>query len=456
MAQIKFKDEAFEQIENVEKGRTSPSASSEDVHDEKLAARIRQRVDWRLIPALGAMYGISLMDRKNVSNAAIAGMLTDLRMSRGMAYNLVNLCFFITYVICQPFMIIICRKVGPRWFLPGICIMWGAVIIGFGFTKTWGGLVPLRLVLGLLESGYFPGCLYLLSCWYTKFEVAKRYSVFYFVGSIASAMSGILAYGLQQMEGVQDIRGWLKPSWGFLKPHEIDCIIARLNADRGDVEAEKFSWKRFLEAGKDIYIYGFALILLFVTTISYGFAFTLPIILSTKLKFSMAMSQCLGAPPYAASGFLMYGAAWFSDKYQTRGPVLVFLCLVSLIGVPIMGFVENPWGQYVGVFISVAGTNSAIPAVMAYQANNIRGQWRRAFCSATLTGIGGIGGIAGALIFRTEDAPNYVPGFAACMACNVLVILIVIVMTWYFKKCNAQADRGERVLLNDATFRFTI
>jgi sugar phosphate permease len=93
------------------------------------------------------------MDRKNVSNAAIAGMLTDLSMGRGMKYNLVNLSFFITYVLCQPFMIIICRKVGPRYFLPGICIAWGAVIIGFGFTKAWSGLVPLRLVLGLLESG---------------------------------------------------------------------------------------------------------------------------------------------------------------------------------------------------------------------------------------------------------------------------------------------------------------
>jgi hypothetical protein len=86
---------------------------------------------------------------------------------------------------------------------------------------------------------------------------------------------------------------------------------------------------------------------------------------------------------------------------QTRGPVLIFLCLVrrpytsdlaialtvvliqvSLIGLPIMGFVKNPWGKYAGVFITVSGTNSAIPSVMAYQANNIRGQWRRAFCSA--------------------------------------------------------------------------
>jgi hypothetical protein len=48
-------------------------------------------------------------------------MLVDLRMGRGMGYNLVNLCFFITYVLCQPFMVILCRKVGPRYFLPGMC-----------------------------------------------------------------------------------------------------------------------------------------------------------------------------------------------------------------------------------------------------------------------------------------------------------------------------------------------
>lgn len=39
-------------------------------------------------------------------------------------------------------------------------------------------------------------------------EVARRYSLFYFIGSFASALSGILAYGLMQMEGTNGIRGW--------------------------------------------------------------------------------------------------------------------------------------------------------------------------------------------------------------------------------------------------------
>lgn len=54
---------------------------------------------------------------------------------------------------------------------------------------------------------------------------------------------------------------------------------------------------------------------------------------------------------------------------------------------------------------------------MSYQGNNIRGQWKRAFCSATLVGFGGIGGIAGSLVFRTQDAPGYIPGVSR-PSCN--------------------------------------
>lgn len=113
------------------------------------------------------------MDRNNLPNAAIAGMLVDLNMTTGPGYNLNNMSFFITYIALQPLMIIICRKMGPRIFLPLCCLLWGGLIIGFGFSQTWPTLVPLRLILGTLEAGFFPGCLYLLSCWYSRCEFSQ-------------------------------------------------------------------------------------------------------------------------------------------------------------------------------------------------------------------------------------------------------------------------------------------
>lgn len=42
----------------------------------------------------------------------------------------------------------------------------------------------------------------------TRFDVGKRYSCFYILGSLASACAGILAYGLMQLKGREGLNGW--------------------------------------------------------------------------------------------------------------------------------------------------------------------------------------------------------------------------------------------------------
>lgn len=131
------------------------------------------------------------------------------------------------------------------------------------------------------------------------------------------------------------------------------------------------------------------------------------------MNFSVAASQCLIAPPFALAGIQMTCTSWLGDKYRIRAPILIFNCLVALVGLPIMGFAGSPGVRFFGVFLATSGGNANIPAVMAYQANNIRGQWTRAFASATLVAFGGIGGIAGSLVFRSQDKPDYIPGIWA-------------------------------------------
>lgn len=132
-------------------------------------------------------------------------MTLDLRLDVGARYSIVVLVFFLTYVLLQPPAVVILRKVGPRIFLPAITILWGIVMMCFGFVKDWTQLVPMRLLLGIFEAGFFPGCAYLLSCWYTRYELQKRNAVFYLIGSMASAFAGILAYGLSQMGGLGNL-----------------------------------------------------------------------------------------------------------------------------------------------------------------------------------------------------------------------------------------------------------
>lgn len=78
--------------------------------------------------------------------------------------------FFVPYILFQPPSTILIRKIGPRFHLAIITMLWGAVMIGMGFVKKYHQLVALRAVLGVFEAGFFPSCVYLLSTWYTRCE----------------------------------------------------------------------------------------------------------------------------------------------------------------------------------------------------------------------------------------------------------------------------------------------
>jgi MFS family permease len=146
-------------------------AYSHDVHDisPEEGRKIIRRIDLRLVTTVGVLYCVSLMDRTNLSAAAIAGMTQEL-MLIGNRYSVVTLVFFTTYIVFQPPSTVIIRKIGPRLHLSIITLLWGAVMIGFGFVKKWDQLAALRVVLGVLEAGFFPSCVYLLSTWYTRCE----------------------------------------------------------------------------------------------------------------------------------------------------------------------------------------------------------------------------------------------------------------------------------------------
>lgn len=88
-------------------------------------------------------------------------------------------------------------------------------------------MAVLRVILGCLEAGFYPGCVYLLSTWYPRYELQKRNAVFYLIGSMASAFAGILAYGLMQLNGRAGLEGW---SWIFIVGCSIPNAVPNLRS----------------------------------------------------------------------------------------------------------------------------------------------------------------------------------------------------------------------------------
>ncbi|WPH04103.1 retrograde regulation protein 2 [Acrodontium crateriforme] len=475
--------------------------------------KIIRRVDLRLVLTLGFLYCVSLMDRTNLGIAVVAGMGVDLVLI-GSRYSIITCIFFVTYVLLQPPATVILRKVGPRVFLPSITVLWGITMICFGFTKKWYDMVPLRLVLGIFEAGFFPGCAYLLSCWYPRYDLQKRNAVFYLIGSMSSAFSGILAYGFWHMNGLGNLGSAYGQHYGptkakphapsgilpgiagwrwifimqglitvvvgiigalliadfpekaatkskslaipFLTEKEAAFIVARIEKDRHDAIPEKFDLGTYMRCAADLKVWGFAALFGLTTTCTYAIAYFLPIILYDGMGFSLAAAECLIAPPYVAAAIWMYTCAVLGDKYHLRGPFIIFNACLGLVGLPLLGFAENNAVRYFGVFLATTSCNSNVPCILTYQANNIRGQWKRALTSATLVGAGGIGGIIGSTVFREQDKPAYRPGMYATIIASGLIILITCLLELKFWRANKRAASGGKIIEGLEGFRYTL
>ncbi len=100
----------------------------------------------------------------------------------------------------------------------------GLITLLQGFTKNLSGLIATRFFLGLVESGVFPACFYLIAMWYKRAEAQKRYSFFFSSTTLAGGFGGLLASAIGKMDGMRGYRGWRwifilgKPTYNTLNP----------------------------------------------------------------------------------------------------------------------------------------------------------------------------------------------------------------------------------------------
>jgi MFS family permease len=97
--------------------------------------------------------------------------------------------------------------------------------------KTYGQLVALRTIVGVLEAGFAPGILLILSSWYKKEEQSKRFALYISAAVLSGAFGGIIAGAItgyasfvhcfshrlthfsRNLDGHHGLRGW---EWLFV------------------------------------------------------------------------------------------------------------------------------------------------------------------------------------------------------------------------------------------------
>ncbi|KAI9806243.1 MAG: hypothetical protein M1825_006358 [Sarcosagium campestre] len=426
-----------------------------------------RKLDSTLLPALTLLYLLSFLDRSNVANARLEGLVTDLNIT-GNQYLTGLTIYFIGYVLFEVPCNIILKRTSPRQWLPTLTIAWGIVATLMGVSQNYAGFLAARFFLGVTESGLFPGVVFYLSMWYKRNEQHYRVALFFSAASLAGAFGGVFAYGIAHMRGVGGLNGWqwifileglltivvavasyffifnYPATASFLTEDEREFIHKRLKSDNDATRNEVFTWANVSKALGDpkVWLYGLGF-----HTMSLPL-YTLSLFLPTIIKdlgYTAAQAQLLSVPPYAVAFFLTIGVAVLSERTRYRAPFIMGSVSIAIIGyIILLTTSKKPGVSYVGTIFAAAGIYPATALVLAWPANNVSGQTKRATANAMQISIGNLGAVLGTQLYRTESSPRFFVGHGMALG-YLLANLVVVGSLWLvLKRENDRRVRGER------------
>src|ERR1700722_9444143 len=175
---------------------------------EKTAIR---KVAKRLLPFIFMLYVICLIDRVNLSFAALT-MNRDLGLTPYI-YGLGASIFFIGYFIFEVPSNLMLDRFGARIWITRIMISWGLASAAMAFVRGETSFLIVRFLLGLFEAGFFPGMILYLTYWFPSAYRARVIAAFMLAIPITGVIGGPLATSLLELNGVFGLAGW---QWMFL------------------------------------------------------------------------------------------------------------------------------------------------------------------------------------------------------------------------------------------------
>ncbi|KAK0748438.1 major facilitator superfamily domain-containing protein [Apiosordaria backusii] len=427
--------------------------------DDATYKLIRRKVDLRLCTIAGILCSLNLLDSGVLSSAAVTTMLSDLGLDVGNRFSISIFIFTISSIVFQLPSTIAVRLLGPRIWFSVITFLFGLITLLTGFVKTWQQMIALRILLGAAMAGIFPGLAYLISTWYPRQEQQLRFA-FMQSGEVIILATGSLGMctcviGIVTYWWMVDFPENSDKSFRFLTREEADIVAGRIEKDRGDVIAQKFSVMEVLKHAKDLKIWAFACLFFMQNIVSTALAYFVPIILQNGLGYSSDAAIILSAPPYYYAIVPVLLSSWYADRFRIRGPVITFNATCLITGFAVLGFAGNSGARYFGVFLATGAYVANWAALTAYQANNVVGQWKRVFTAAACTMFNGAGGIAGSFIVRNLEAPHYTTAVWVSIGSHLLMISLVGLLTAHFYFANRSLRRTGKILEQTEGFRFT-
>jgi MFS family permease len=251
--------------------------------------------------------------------------------------------FFIGYFFLEVPANMMLRRLGARRWLGPIMIAWGLVSAATIFVKGAASFYLLRFVLGVVESGFFPGVMLYLTFWYPQHRRARIVAMFISANPLSGVFAGpVSGWILAGTHGLESLRSWqllflveglpsvlagvltllyltdgpAQASW--LNREERVMIAEDLDHEENAKRREGSCARRVRDAFGAGKVWVLCLIFFGIQMGNYGLAFWLPQILKDTLTSDPWAIGLASTIPWGAAAIAMVIYAHHSDRTGER------------------------------------------------------------------------------------------------------------------------------------------
>lgn len=373
-------------------------------------SRAISRTIKRLTPFLMLIYIVSFLDRSNIGFAKQA-----LERSEGISeavYALGAGLFFISYSLCGFPSNLVLHKVGAKKWLAFLMVGWGLVSMANMFITGATSFYLLRLLLGVMEAGFFPGAILYLTYWFPDSVRGRVMGMFYLGVPLALVLGGPLSgmlleirplFGLQSWQWMFLVEGFLavllglfafwyldnKPSHAsWLPSEEKQALIENLAIE--EQRRRSVGPANILPMFRDLRVMHFLLIYCLIQISTYGAVFYLPVEISALLHKPVGFEVGLvSSIPWICTVAAVYFLPRVADRFQ-RHRLLASLTML-LAGFASFAFpTSGPRIGLVALSIAVSGFIAVQPLFWMFPTRYLSD--RAAAGGIAVIGMGNLGG----------------------------------------------------------------
>ncbi len=172
----------------------------------EVEARVVRKLRIRILPFVMLLYFVSFLDRVNVGFAAFS-----MNKAIGLTPSVFGFgggVFFLGYVLFQVPSNLILLRVGARVWIARVVVAWGLVSVASAFVVGPVSFCALRFLLGLAESGFFPGTLLYLSLWFPARHRAVAIAAFMAAAPLSTAIGSPISGALMELPKLFGLMNW--------------------------------------------------------------------------------------------------------------------------------------------------------------------------------------------------------------------------------------------------------